>query len=85
MASAYNTIKQQQPWALVAFDPAKGWPTGPQLYYECGICHDIVPSTPPTSMSCSCGNVAVDIEYGRCGAMNPKRVQLLRVGKAASA
>lgn len=28
------------------FDPLKGYPVGKNIYYECGICGDVIPSMP---------------------------------------
>jgi hypothetical protein len=48
------------------FDPARGYPAGARIGYECGLCGATLPSlsTPPEGR-CDCGNVGVDIDAGR--------------------
>lgn len=49
----------------VRFDPALGYLGGPQLFYECLLCGDVVPSIPPKPTDCQCRNIIVDIDAGR--------------------
>jgi hypothetical protein len=42
------------------FDAAKGYPAAKNLYYECAVCGNVVPSMPGKKVSCKCRNVAVD-------------------------
>lgn len=48
-------------YKLVPYDPAHGYPGHMGLYYRCPICGDIIPSNPPTLMSCGCGNVVMEM------------------------
>jgi hypothetical protein len=52
----------------VAFDPTSGYPVGESLFYECGLCRDVLPSAPPDSEVCTCGNLYIDVDAGRIGA-----------------
>ena len=52
----------------VAFDAAAGYPVGETIFYECSICRDVLPSEPPDSENCTCGNLYIDIDAGRMGA-----------------
>ncbi len=45
------------------FDAAKGYPAAKNLYYECAVCGNVVPSMPGKQVSCKCQNVAVDASY----------------------
>lgn len=36
------------------------YPAKPNIAYECSTCGDVVPSTPPESATCQCGNIIVD-------------------------
>ena len=47
------------------FQSSAGWPAGADLYYQCGICGDIVASQPAESSMCTCRNIRIDIDYGR--------------------
>lgn len=49
----------------ISLDPAKGWPAGSDVYYECLRCGEVIPSLPAGSRECACGNIAIDVEYGR--------------------
>ena len=62
----------------VRFDPRKGWPTGPDLFYVCPDCLDVLPATPADSTQCSCKGIMIDIDYGRFRARNEGGVVLLR-------
>jgi len=44
---------------------ASGYPTGINLFYECTKCGDVLPSLPKDSLSCSCKNLHIDVDYGR--------------------
>ena len=35
------------------------------VFYECLGCSDCVPSLPPESQGCRCGNVFIDVPFGR--------------------
>jgi len=56
-----------------------GWPAGADIYFRCVLCGGTVPSLPPDSVSCSCGNVRIDIDYGRAAADREDMVQVLRI------
>ena len=57
-------------------DFATGWPSGDDLYYECEKCGQLIPST--QDGQCKCGNVYVDVGYGRAGAADQSKVRLVR-------
>lgn len=48
-----------------AFDPNFGYPTGPDLFYECLRCGRVLASRPGDSTSCECRNIVIDVDYGR--------------------
>jgi hypothetical protein len=49
----------------ISFDPSRGWPAGSTVYYECLHCGEVIPSLPPDSIDCACGNIGIDVDYGR--------------------
>ena len=52
----------------VTFDLRAGFPVGDNLFYACDLWGDVLPSRPPDNEICSCGNLSIDIEWGRLGA-----------------
>lgn len=62
----------------VVHDFTKGYPKEPDLFYQCLICNDILPSSPAESVSCMCDNLAIDVEWGRLAVNDKTKVRLLR-------
>jgi len=58
------------------YNPDDGYPAGENLYYECGKCDDVLPSLPEDSVFCSCGNIAIDVDYGRVSIKNHDAVKI---------
>jgi hypothetical protein len=56
-------------------DAAKDFPVAKNLYYECGLCGNVVPSMPGKQVSCKCGNVDVDAS-GHPTVHNHEKVKL---------
>jgi hypothetical protein len=52
----------------MTFDLRAGFPAGDGLFYACDLCGDVIPSRPAESDGCSCGNLSIDVEWGRLGA-----------------
>lgn len=40
-------------------------PRAHDMYYECRLCRDKVPSQPSDNVGCSCGNIFIDTDYVR--------------------
>ena len=59
-----------------SFDPLQGYPAGTDLYYECGICGDVLPSLPKDSIMCSCKNITIDADYGRISIRDHGMIKL---------
>jgi hypothetical protein len=57
------------------FDAAKGYPVAKNLYYECSVCGNVIPSMPGKQVSCKCQNVAVDAS-GHPTVHNHEKVKL---------
>lgn len=55
-----------------------GYPSSPDLYFECTRCGDEIPTAPPDNAYCQCRNVIVDVEAGRVSIKSPSEVKLLR-------
>lgn len=62
--------------AYHSFDPELGYPSGEDLFYECQICKAVVPSQPPVDTRCICGNIMIDMSFGRMGVADPKQARL---------
>jgi hypothetical protein len=60
----------------VDFDPTDGFPAGGNLFYECLICGQVLPSLPSESDGCSCGNIRIDVDYGRISIKDHNRIRL---------
>ena len=65
-------------WSEVPFDPKLGYPVGKNLYYECTECEDRIPSMPPDSIGCSCGNLFIDVDAGRVSVRRDAHIKLWR-------
>lgn len=61
--------EQAKIYEIVPYDPRKGYPGRIGLSYRCPLCGEIIPSSPPTSMTCGCGNLY--IETGVLRVKNP--------------
>ena len=59
-----------------SLDPSAGYPAGSDLSYECRQCGGSVPSLPERSVGCSCGNVFIDVDYGRVCIRDHNKVRL---------
>jgi len=62
----------------VEWDPRKGYPAGPDLFYECGLCGDVIPSLPENADACRCGNVSVDADAGRVSVRDNEKLRIFR-------
>lgn len=51
-------------------DPARGYPAGDTIRYECLVCGDTLMSIPPHAVACKCRNVIVDVDAGRVTVKN---------------
>ena len=60
-------------------DKDKGVPGGKNIFYLCLKCRGIIPSYPEDSMSCTCGNVYVDIGGARGGADDTSQFMILKI------
>jgi len=60
----------------IPHDFSTGWPSGANLFYECQKCGGLIPST--QDGQCKCGNVYVDVGYGRAGATDESKVRLMK-------
>ncbi len=58
------------------FDSAKPHPVGSNLFYECGVCGHVVPSTATKDVSCKCQNVMVDADAHRIEIRDGAKVKL---------
>lgn len=59
-----------------AFDPNLGYPTGPDLFYECLRCGRVLPSRPAECIQCDCRNIVIDADYGRIAIRDAAQARL---------
>ena len=59
-----------------AFDPAKQYPASKNLFYECPICGNAVPSLAKNGVSCKCRNILIDANSSRVEIRDPAKVKL---------
>ena len=64
---------------VIPFDPEQGYPAGDALFYECLNCGTVIPSQPTDSTACRCGNISLDVDYGRLSIKEHKVARLLAV------
>lgn len=64
---------------VIPFDPQQGYPAGDALFYECLNCGTIIPSRPTDSTTCRCGNISLDVDYGRLSIKEHAVARLLAV------
>jgi len=55
------SFEQSHLYEEVHYDPGHGYPGRWGLWYRCTLCGDIIPSSPPTSMACGCGNLLIEV------------------------
>ena len=60
----------------ISFDPAEGYPTGDDLFYECLTCGQSLPSWPKKNGSCECRNIRIDVDYGRIAINDHAKIRL---------
>jgi len=60
-------------------DPAKGFPVGKNLYYECLLCGGVIPSMPDDDTRCKCRNIRIDVGFSRIVIDDPKNARLFSV------
>lgn len=61
------------------FDPAQGYPRGPDLFYECQQCHMMISSMSEENVSCKCFNLRLDADAGRLAVRDNLLIKLVRI------
>lgn len=59
-----------------AFDPAKEYPASKNLFYECPVCGNAIPSLPKKSVGCKCRNILINASSGRIEIRDRAKVKL---------
>ncbi|MCL6614015.1 MAG: hypothetical protein K6U03_05290 [Firmicutes bacterium] len=54
---------------------------GKDIFYQCTICNDIIPSQPNKNLGCKCGNIFIDIDYFRLAIDDYMHFQVIKVAK----
>lgn len=59
----------------IDFDANAGYPAGPQIRYECGICGVVLASMPNHAVACKCRNIIVDVDAGRVAVKDGSKLK----------
>jgi hypothetical protein len=62
--------------------PGELYPFAKDLFYECMICGEVIPSMPYDAVDCACHNIWIDAPQGRMGVNDPSKLRLFRVSKS---
>ncbi len=60
------------------FDPARGYPAGSAIFYECVRCGGVIPSFPEDSTGCARRNIFIDVGGGRVSVQAPALMKMFR-------
>jgi hypothetical protein len=62
--------------AYQVFDATKEFPSGRNLFYECLVCGNVVPSLPKKNIGCKCRNIMIDADSRRLEIRDRTKVKL---------
>jgi hypothetical protein len=71
-----RAVRLKQLRRYLNFDSDRGYPNGPNLFYECTFCGGIIPSLPKESVKCTCGNVFIDMRDWELAVRDSRAVKL---------
>jgi hypothetical protein len=54
-------------------------PSSLSVFFQCTRCWTILCSKPIDNVYCKCGNLSIDVDYGRAGARDEKLLRVLRI------
>ena len=60
----------------INFKSSLGYPAGDNTFYVCTNCGDIFPSLPKENTICSCGNLCIDVDYGRVTVKKQNKLKI---------
>jgi hypothetical protein len=60
-----NSRRELEKRTYQELDAAKNYPVAENLYYECLVCGNVLPSMPRENASCMCRNILVNASLGR--------------------
>jgi len=63
------------------FDLSKTYPAEQNLFYECSVCGNAIPSTPRNNVCCACQNIAVDVKSRRIEIRDVAKVRLFSLAQ----
>jgi hypothetical protein len=79
---AQNEKQERERRQYQDFDSAKPYPVGRDLFYECSICGNIIPSAGTKGGGCKCRNIVVDVEFHRLEIRDRTKVKLFSLATA---
>lgn len=59
-------------------DFKNGYPSGKDVFYECEICYDIIPSAPSKITECKCKNIIIDPDFGRIIIREESKIKVFK-------
>jgi len=62
----------------IYLNPVAGYPAGPDIFYECSRCKDVIASEPEDGIGCSCKNIFIDVDAGRVSVRDESMMQIFR-------
>ena len=57
-------------------NPDHGYPFGALVFYECSQCGTILRSRPRVNAGCRCGNLFIDLDYGRLSVTDESQLRI---------
>lgn len=70
-------INSKREYVLERF--SNGFPAEANIYYECMVCGAVLPSIPNSCIKCKCGNISIDIDYGRVSVIEQEKIKVFRL------
>ena len=64
-----------------SFDTENHPPTGKNLFYECLVCENVIPSLQKGKTTCACKNILIESNSNRVVIRNKSKVKLFSVSK----
>jgi len=73
-------MKEPADYSIVAegLTSPRDAPKGQDIWYRCTKCSGFVPSQPQDNVSCTCGNIAIDVDYCRLDVDDFTHFQVVR-------
>ena len=71
-----NVKRELEDRTYQPLDVVKDYLVAKNLYYECLVCGNVVPSMPRKNLACKCRNILVDVSPGRIEIRDPAKAKM---------